>query len=77
MLPENYAHALKALKDQANAATDKLQNRKSGGAGLKDAQQRMSQYSAEVRNIVRLMSRASLTIDTITEDNLSELLALP
>lgn len=77
MLPENYAHALKALKDQANAATDKLQNRKSGGAGLKDAQQRMSQYPDQIRNIVRLMFRANLTIDTITEDKLSESLALP
>lgn len=80
-LNDSYKAALKALKDQAAAASGMLPG-EGGDIGkskklLDDARRRMVEFDFEVKHIVRLLMKSKdhdLTIPTMTEDDLEILL---
>ncbi len=77
MLTENYKKALLALKDQASAVTSSLYgegNKTTNKERLCDAQQRMAEVDAEASHIVRLIMKNNITVPTLTEEQLSQLL---
>jgi hypothetical protein len=79
MLTARHKHALRALQDQASAATalfpGREDNPRAARASLAEAQLRMSMYSSECSDIVKaLMASAdhALTIPTLTEERLAQ-----
>lgn len=78
-LPETYRKALRALKDQADAAMVMAKDKAAGKAALGDAHQRMSEHDVECKTIVRLLMKSSdpnLTVPTLTEEQLCVLLGM-
>lgn len=77
MLPDSFREAPKALKDQATVATAMIvdDNRLAKRADLADTQRRMARYSAECKQIVRVVMRSTdktLTIDSLDDDRLAK-----
>jgi len=77
MLTDDYKAALRALKDQATAASAQLlaQDRSLMKAELLDAQQRMAKHDSECKSIVRFLlsqpKHSDLTIETLSEEHLA------
>ncbi|MDY7540736.1 hypothetical protein RGU72_21050 [Undibacterium sp. 5I1] len=74
MLPNSYIEALRALKDQALAASVQLeQQSQNNERELEDAQRRMTKYPFEVKHILLKVMEStdeSLTIESIDEARL-------
>lgn len=76
-LPEPYKAALRAIKEQAAAATEQITsgNRKAMKAELKIAKEKMASHDAECKAIYRMLMKSAdknLTIDTLDEDRLAK-----
>ena len=79
MLSDNIREALRALKDQATAATAQLESMEPSHmrAELADAHRRMSPYPKECSLIAGLVWRSQgLSIPSLTEEKLGELMTM-